>query len=204
MSAPEPGGTRPGRAVGLLLIGLAVIAAVIGVITLIDDGNDGTQEPLPPPFPPSTSAPATSGPNPNPPPSNGTSPPPPTGAPTTGAPPTSEQPQPPPPQPPPQPQPPPNPRDVPVRVYNNGTISGLAAQAAGDFRGDGWNVTEVGNYSQGLIPTSTVYYRPGTEEEAAARELALRFNMRAEPRFDGIANSPPGLIVILTNDYGGK
>jgi hypothetical protein len=91
-----------------------------------------------------------------------------------------------------------------VRVLNNGTVTGLAAQAARDFRNDGWNVVEVGNYSQGIIPTSTAYFRQGTDEEAAARALAGRFNLRAEARFPGIANSSPGVIVMITNDYGGK
>src|SRR6266545_4989562 len=75
--------------------------------------------------------------------------------------------------------------------------------SARDFRNDGWNVVEVGNYSQGIIPTSTAYFRPGTEEEAAARALAGKFNLRAEARFPGIANSSPGVIVMITNDYGG-
>jgi hypothetical protein len=91
-----------------------------------------------------------------------------------------------------------------VRVFNNGTVTGLAAQAARDFRDDGWNVVEVGNYSQGIIPTTTAYFRPGTNEEAAARAMAGKFNMRAEARFPGIAGSSPGVIVMITNDYGGK
>lgn len=91
-----------------------------------------------------------------------------------------------------------------MRVYNNGTVTGLAAQAAGDFRAGGWNVADVGNFNKRIIPTTTVYYRPGTPEEAAALELAKAFNMRAEPRFPEIAGDPPGLIVMITNDYGGK
>jgi hypothetical protein len=102
------------------------------------------------------------------------------------------------------PQPPqPEPR-APVRVYNNSNITGLAAQAADDFRRNGWVVEEVANYSGGIIPTSTVYFQPGTGQEAAAQALADRFNLRVEPRFDGIAGARPGLIVIVTNDYGSK
>jgi hypothetical protein len=89
-------------------------------------------------------------------------------------------------------------------VYNNSTIAGLAAEAADDFRRNGWQVTEVANYPNARIPTSTVYYRPGTGEEAAARRLGARFNLRVEPRFEGIAGASPGLIVIVTNDYGSK
>jgi hypothetical protein len=89
----------------------------------------------------------------------------------------------------------------PLRVYNNSTIAGLAAKAAEDFRRAGWTVTESRNYSDGVIPTTTVYYRPGTREQAAAERLAAEFGMRAEPRFAGIQDATPGLIVILTKDY---
>jgi hypothetical protein len=89
----------------------------------------------------------------------------------------------------------------PLRVYNNSTIAGLAAKGAEDFRRAGWTVTESRNYSDGVIPTTTVYYRPGTGEQAAAERLAAEFGMRAEPRFAGIQDATPGLIVILTKDY---
>jgi hypothetical protein len=91
-----------------------------------------------------------------------------------------------------------------VRVYNNSTIKGLAAKAAANFRGAGWQVEETGNYPSGVISTSTVYFRPGTPEEAAAVALGHRFDLRIQPRFPGIDPASPGLIVIVTNDYGGK
>ena len=91
---------------------------------------------------------------------------------------------------------------VPVRVYNNSTITGLAARAAEDFRRAGWPIDEVGNYPHGVIPTTTVYYRPGTDEEAPARALAQQFGMRVNPRFEGMQDATPGIIVIVTNDYG--
>ena len=90
---------------------------------------------------------------------------------------------------------------APVRVYNNSTITGLAARAADDFRNAGWTVEEVGNYPSGIIPTSTVYYRPGTGEQAAAQRIGTEFGLRAEPRFAGLDDASPGLIVIVTNDY---
>jgi len=89
----------------------------------------------------------------------------------------------------------------PVRVYNNSTVTGLAARAANDFRADGWQVGQVANYSSGNIPTSTVYYRPGTAEQSTATTIASEFGLRAEPRFSGIDDATPGLIVIVTNDY---
>jgi hypothetical protein len=95
-------------------------------------------------------------------------------------------------------------KSVPVRVLNNSTIKGLAAKAKNDLMSDGWNVTSTGNYSAGIIPTTTVYYRPGTEEEAAARAIGAAFGMRVEARFDGIKDATAGVIVIVTNDYGDK
>jgi hypothetical protein len=80
-------------------------------------------------------------------------------------------------------------------------IKGLAEQAANDMRDSGWTVTEVGNYPNGNIATSTVYYRPGTDEQAAAKHLASSLGMIAAPRFAGIADASPGLIVIVTKDY---
>ncbi|EWM14364.1 LytR C-terminal domain-containing protein, partial [Kutzneria sp. 744] len=94
-----------------------------------------------------------------------------------------------------------NPQSVPVRVYNNGTIAGMAQQAASDFRAAGYSVPTVGNYSQGIIATTTVYFRPGTDEEAEANAMAKAFHMRSMPRFDGIQAADPGVIVIITDDY---
>lgn len=91
---------------------------------------------------------------------------------------------------------------MPLRVYNNSTIPGLAARGASDFESAGWTVTDIGGYN-GQIPVSTVYYREGTAEKDAADFLARAFGMRAEPRFEGIRDSSPGVIVILTRDYQG-
>ena len=196
MSVQDPGSARPGRLLGLILMGIAVIAVVLGVITLIDgnSGNNGSGggggTTTRPPATSGTSTPGSSQPGTKPPTTQPTQP---SGQPTQ----TSTN------TPPPAP-PPANPRDQPVRVLNNGTIRGLAAQAARDFRADGWNVVEVGNFPDAILPTTTAFFRPGTGEEAAAQELARKFNMRAEPRIPALANRPPGVIVIVTNDYGGK
>ncbi|MGH3873453.1 MAG: LytR C-terminal domain-containing protein [Pseudonocardiaceae bacterium] len=88
-----------------------------------------------------------------------------------------------------------------VRVYNNSTIRGLAARAAGDLTSAGWTVVEVGNYPSGTLPTTTVYYQEGTGQRADAEAIGSAFGMRVEPRFAGITNASPGLIVIVTNDY---
>ncbi|MBE1465972.1 LytR C-terminal domain-containing protein [Kibdelosporangium phytohabitans] len=79
----------------------------------------------------------------------------------------------------------------------------MADRAANDIRGGGWNVVLVGNH-QGRVPVTTVYYRSGTAEEPQAKELAQQFGIRAEPRFDGIKDADPGIIVIVTKEYNPK
>lgn len=190
--------SRPARLAGVVLIGVGLVAAVIGVVTVTSGGGQ-TQHAAP-----STSASAAPGPGP------GSAPPPPPGPPVSAS---SAAPAPPGSGTAPAPVPPPGPAGpnsgqtdakwVPVRVYNNGTIQGLAARAADEFRADGWNVTQVAPYSSGIIPTTTAYYTPGTDEETAAKALAAAFGMQALERFEGIKNSSPGVIVILTNDYQG-
>jgi hypothetical protein len=91
---------------------------------------------------------------------------------------------------------------VTVRVFNNTTIRDLATHAADDLRGKGWDVIEVANYFANLLPTTTAYYRPGTDEEAAAKAVAADIGIRAEPRFEGIRDATPGVIVIVTPSYG--
>jgi hypothetical protein len=193
----DPGARRPGRVAGLLLVAIAALALVLGVITLVIGGGStqggGGQSSAPPP------PPASTGTRPNPttaPPPNNTStskPAPPTSQPpatsTTVAP------------------PPFDPHTVPLRVLNNSTINGWAAMAADKFRKAGWNVIEVGNFPEqqgGRIVTTTAYFRPGTDEEPAAKALAAQFSMRPNERFPGIANEGPGVVVIVTNDFDSK
>ena len=81
---------------------------------------------------------------------------------------------------------------APLRVYNNSLIQGLAAKAKSDFEAAGWTVTAISGYGEGVVDHSTVYFRPGTSEEAAAHELGREFGLRVEPRFPGIAQSSDG------------
>jgi hypothetical protein len=65
-----------------------------------------------------------------------------------------------------------NPNAVPnvlVEVYNNTTITGLAAQKAAVLQDAGWNVAAVANW-YGNIPADTVYYPPHMKN--AAQKLA--------------------------------
>ncbi|XVS64923.1 LytR C-terminal domain-containing protein [Actinosynnema sp. CA-299493] len=210
MTNPEQptGPAHPARAAGYALLGVAVIALVVGLVSLFtgdpDDNppaaqstppaatsgtSDGSETSAAPTETEPTTAPSSDT-------SSATSPPAGTAAPTTtanAAAPTTDTPPPPviavP--------------KVPVRIYNNSTTQGLAKRASDEVESAGWQVAERGNYSQGTIWTTTVYFRPGTDEEASARELARLLNARVEPRFDGIQAAQPGIIVIVTNDYRG-
>lgn len=185
--------SRPMKAAGVALIGIAIVAAVIGGISALsgDGSNEAGPSATPGPSTPGGALPPSTPPSPSPsttPPPSTTSPAPPpstTGAPTS--PPSGDQQA--------------SNKWVTVRVLNNSLIKGLADRAADDFRGSGWNVTNVDNYSQGVIQTTTAYFRPGTDEEAAAKQLAQEFNIRAEPRFEGIKDATPGVIVIVTKEY---
>jgi LytR cell envelope-related transcriptional attenuator len=198
------GMSRPMKAAGVVLVGVAIVAAVIGGITALSGGDGGNEA-----GPSGTSTqPGTSG-GPSSPATSSTATPPSTSTPAS---PTSPPPTSPPPGQPTSPAPgqPGQPggdqqasnKWVTVRVYNNSLIEHLAARAADDFRHAGWNVTEVKGYPYGTIPATTAYYRPGTDEEAAAKALAQAFGFKAEPRFDGIKDASAGVIVIVTKDYG--
>jgi len=192
MTSPESASpSRPAKAAGFALLGVAAVALIIGVVSLFGGesdtppvaGGSSTQPPAPttsesaaaPTTTASPSAPAA----------------------TTTVLPTSSAATPPP------PVTQPGAAKVPVRVYNNSTITGLAGKASDEVRANGWTVADTGNYSQGTIPTTTVYFRPGTDEEASAKELGAVLRARVEPRFDGIQSAPAGIILIVTNDYQG-
>lgn len=192
----RPNGTRPARptrTAGLVLLTVALLAVVIGLLTVsyghrspsggappaaAPGGADSATTTAPPsviPFPPPVPSPQPVAPE--------TAPPLVTG--DGGAAPGGQS----------------QASKGEVRVYNNSTIHGLAARAARDLAAAGWTVVEVGNYPWGTIPTTTVYYQEGTAERAAAEEIGAQFGMRVEPRFPGIARAKPGLIIIVTRDY---
>ncbi|GGS15958.1 MULTISPECIES: LytR C-terminal domain-containing protein [Actinokineospora] len=201
---------RPARIAGLALLGVAAVATVLGVVTLLGGngepsaGQTSITLPAGSTTPPTGATTEISGPGtttPLPPTTGATQPPTattePSAVPTApgGGPGTTGGPGAPG-----SPDNRPSYPDMQVRVYNNSTISGLADRAAADLRAAGWNVVEVGNH-QGRLHETTVYFRPGTDEEAAARALAAAFKIRVEPRFAGIENASPGVIVIVTKDW---
>lgn len=196
MSASPTGPIRPARLAGFVLLGVAVVAVGLGIFALADSASGQTSSSPPtsqhtapetittttakPTTPTTTAAPTT------------TTPPPttsyPSGQTTTvvAAPPPNTGP----------PAPPP----VPVRVYDNGTIPKAGARAAAALQADGFDVVQVGNYAQGDIPTTTVYYTSAPGEQDTAQAIGQKFGWRVAPRFPGIADASPGVIVMITND----
>lgn len=88
---------------------------------------------------------------------------------------------------------------TPVRVFNNSEVAGLAAQTASLLEDDGFVISETGNYSDGLIATTSVYYGTGPGERETAEAVAEALGVTAQPRFEGIEDSSPGVIVIVTS-----
>src|SRR5205823_4803519 len=93
----------------------------------------------------------------------------------------------------------------PLTVLNNSVRPGLAETAAARFTAAGWKVALVGNFA-GRIPTTTVYYTPGNATQLRSAEaLAAEFPgiHRVMPRYAGLPPTPPGLVVVLTDDWTG-
>ena len=207
MTSPDSGSTRPLRVAGVALLGVAAVALVIGLITMFGGNGDGRADgngEERPPEPTSSESSSLPG---NPPSSRTTSKsvppttttkseaPTTTTTTTTGTVPPGDgngEPE----------------KTVPVRVLNNSKIKGLAATASDDLKADGWQVVSIGNYSATNLPETTVFFRPGTSEEEAARALATAFGLAVAPRIETLADQPAGVIVVVTNDYadtgGGK
>jgi hypothetical protein len=225
-ASPSPGSRSPLRLGGIALLGVGVIAALAGLITTTQSGSTSTVAQAPTSssavLDPTGQAAAAPAPEPaiaSPAPDAGTAAPNATpfvtgetgdGTAVGAAPPAAPEPAPAQPAAPPPAVAAPAPAPEaggsgaarePLRIYNNSKIQGLAARAAGDFREAGWNVAEIGGYPGAVIPTSTVYYRPGTGEQAAAQEIGRAFGLRVEPRFSGIQSATPGVIVIVTKEY---
>lgn len=88
---------------------------------------------------------------------------------------------------------------APVRVFNNSEVSGLAAQTASFLEDEGFTVSETGNYSEGLLTRTSVFYGTSPGEQQTATAVAEALGVSAQPRFEGIRDAPPGVIVIVTS-----
>lgn len=62
-----------------------------------------------------------------------------------------------------------------LHVLNNSTVPNLAADIAGTLDRDGYQLGEVGNLAEIILPENTVFFQPGNQDaETRARELADR------------------------------
>lgn len=92
-------------------------------------------------------------------------------------------------------------RDAPIAVWNNSLIQGLAGRVGDTLRGEGWDISEVGNFSADTLPHSAAFYTPGNAaEERVARSVAAQLGIAAEPRPESLRDAPAGVVLILTED----
>lgn len=91
---------------------------------------------------------------------------------------------------------------VPVQIYNNSTVTGLAARTGETLRENGFAVGDVANLpsNRGVVPESTAFYGTGPGERQAAEAIAGQLGIVAAPRPADLAGEAPGVIVVVTQD----
>ena len=85
-----------------------------------------------------------------------------------------------------------------VRVFNISETAGAAEGTANRLREAGWNVTETGNLSLPDVVATTVYFSDAPGEREAAEEVGRLLEAPVEPRVPGLAEQPPGVVVVVT------
>jgi len=91
---------------------------------------------------------------------------------------------------------------VPVQIFNNSTVTGLAGRTGETLRENGYAVGEVANMpsNRGVVAESTAFYGSGPGEQQAAQAIASQLGITAKPRPADLADEAPGVIVIVTQD----
>ncbi|MCZ3386970.1 MAG: LytR C-terminal domain-containing protein [Actinomycetia bacterium] len=89
---------------------------------------------------------------------------------------------------------------IPVYVFNQTTISGLAAETANALESGDWNVVGVDNWV-GNVPSDTVYFYPG--DRAAAERLSNDFP-DIERVWPASAPMPAGALTVILADTARK
>ncbi|MFB9259275.1 LytR C-terminal domain-containing protein [Dietzia aerolata] len=94
---------------------------------------------------------------------------------------------------------------VPVQIYNNSTVVGLAGRTGEQLRESGFAVGDVANLpsNRGVVAESTAFYGNGLGEQEAAQAVAQQLGIVAKPRPADMAADGPGVIVIVTQDLQG-
>ena len=88
---------------------------------------------------------------------------------------------------------------IPVYVFNQTSISGLAAETASSLESAGWNIVGVDNWV-GSVPTDTVYFYPG--DRKAAERLSDDFSI--ERVWPASAPMPAGALTVILADTARK
>lgn len=91
---------------------------------------------------------------------------------------------------------------VPVQIFNNSNVSGLAGRTGETLRESGFAVGDVANLpsNQPVVSQSTVYFGAGPGEQQAAEAIAAQLGIPAKPRPATMAVPASGVIVIVTQD----
>ncbi len=85
-----------------------------------------------------------------------------------------------------------------VRVYSVAGDEAAATRTADRLREAGWNVTESTTIDIADVPATTVYFGAADGEQAAADAVGTVLAAPVAPRVPGIAEQPPGVIVLVT------
>lgn len=91
---------------------------------------------------------------------------------------------------------------VPVQIFNNSNVTGLAGRTGEALRESGFAVGDVANLpsNQPVVAQSTAYFGTGPGEQQAAEAIAAQLGIPAKPRPASMAVTTPGVIVIVTQD----
>ena len=89
---------------------------------------------------------------------------------------------------------------IPVYVFNQTTITGLAAETAASLESAGWNVVGADNWI-GHVPSDTVYFYPG--DRAAADRLSKDFPDIGRV-WPASAPMPAGALTVILADTARK
>lgn len=90
-----------------------------------------------------------------------------------------------------------------VSVLNNSMVPGLAADISERVEAEGYELGEVGNFNEEILPETTVFFPKGDQAaEAEARRLADKIGGVARENIDALpreATADRGLTIVLTN-----
>lgn len=91
-----------------------------------------------------------------------------------------------------------------LHVLNNSTVSNLAADVSEQLGEQGYELGEVGNFSDEIFPETTVFFTPGNPDaESRARELASRLDGVARENVDSLPAETTGandITLVLIGD----